>query len=453
MTQPQFKSIVPFVRNWIGLLLTGLLMLMPAGGLAHSGSRSPLDTNRVVQSPRREVQPLDPGKPLERKLAGGEAHLYEIKLTSEQFLRLVVDQRGIDVALTLFEPNGKKIVEVNNRHGERGLETASLVAVEPGSYRIEVRSTRETDPFGAYQIKVEGLHSASDHDRVTNTAEHLVAEANTLQARPTKESLSPAIAKYQEALRLVEVSGDLQMKAVVLNMIGRSYFSLGEYQKALEYHHQALPLARAASDHQAEAATLTYIGDGYRLTSENEKAVDYLSQAVHAWQMIQDRRGEVGALNILARVYHQMGDQYKSIFSFDHALQLSRALSDPDLEINTLSGMGLSYYTVGENEKAIEIWKQELVLIKANGQTGWEAHVLAASVRESCFDQPKVSITVRATRPNGVVDTDQANVAAGNITTTIPLSGTPGAVASFEIIVSATAGSVIEKSALSSGAF
>lgn len=71
----------------------------------------------------------------------------------------------------------------------------------------------------------------------------------------------------------------------------------------------------------------------------------------------------------------------------------------------------------------------------------------------SCFDQPKVSITVRVTRPNGVVDTGQANVPAGDTTTTIPLSGTPGTVASFDIIVSATAGSVIEKSVTSAGVF
>jgi hypothetical protein len=72
---------------------------------------------------------------------------------------------------------------------------------------------------------------------------------------------------------------------------------------------------------------------------------------------------------------------------------------------------------------------------------------------ESCFDQPKVSIVVRLTRPNGVVDAGQANVAAGDTTTTIPISGTPGSVTSFEIIVTASAGSVIEKSVTSTGAF
>lgn len=71
----------------------------------------------------------------------------------------------------------------------------------------------------------------------------------------------------------------------------------------------------------------------------------------------------------------------------------------------------------------------------------------------SCFDPPKISIVVRVTRASGVVDTGQANTGAGNTTTTISLPGTPGSVASFEILVTATAGSVVEKSSVSTGAF
>jgi hypothetical protein len=80
-------------------------------------------------------------------------------------------------------------------------------------------------------------------------------------------------------------------------------------------------------------------------------------------------------------------------------------------------------------------------------------HTGLPQLAESCFDAPKISIAVRVTRPNGVIDTGQANIAAGNTTTTISLSGVPGAIASFEIIVSATAGSVIEKTVTGSGAF
>jgi CHAT domain-containing protein len=264
---------------------------------------------------------------------------------------------------------------VDNQKGERGAEAVSLIANAPGVYRIEVRSKRKTDPPGTYQLKAE-IRAATEQDQALNTAEQLLAGANLLRTQSTKESLSQAIAKYQEALTQFELAGDLRMKAIVLNMIGRSSFSLGEYQKAIDYHLQALPLAQAAADHQAEAAILTSLGDAYRLASEHEKALEQLGQAIQGWQSLQDRRGEVGALNIIARVYFQMGDQYKSIFSFDRALNLSRILSDQSLEIDTLGGMGLSYYALGENERAAEIWKQQLVLMRTLGQTSNEANIL-----------------------------------------------------------------------------
>ena len=71
----------------------------------------------------------------------------------------------------------------------------------------------------------------------------------------------------------------------------------------------------------------------------------------------------------------------------------------------------------------------------------------------SCFDLPKVSIIVRLTRPNGVVDSAQANVDPGGTTANMTLPGTPGNVASFEILVTATIGSVVDKVSTSQGNF
>jgi len=322
-----------------------------------------------------DIAQLEPGKFFERKLEGGESHSYEIRMTAEQFLRIVVDQRGIDIALNLFAPDGRQLSSVDYRHGERGLEAASAVASTPGVYRIEVRSKRKTDLSGSYQLKSE-LRVATGQDRSLNTAEQMVAGGNKLRIESTKELLLQAIAKYEESLTLLELAGDLQMKPIALNLIGRSYFSLGEYQKAIHYHLRSLPFARSASDLQTEAATLTNIGDAYRLLNQHEKALEYLSLALTGWQTLEDRRGEVAALNVIARVYFLKGDQYKSIASFDRALYLSRILADQNLEIDTLGGLGLSYYVLGENEKAAEIWKQQLALLRTAGQTGRESSVL-----------------------------------------------------------------------------
>src|SRR5262245_3929002 len=44
----------------------------------------------------QEIISLEPGKPVERELSGGQSHSYKITLVPGQYLRIEVEQRGID---------------------------------------------------------------------------------------------------------------------------------------------------------------------------------------------------------------------------------------------------------------------------------------------------------------------------------------------------------------------
>src|SRR5215813_9172465 len=85
----------------------------------------------------QESDSLEPGKPVERELSGGQSHSYKITMISGQYLRVVVEQRGIDVAVALVAPDGKKISEVDSEHQVEGSETVSAIAEAPGAYLIE----------------------------------------------------------------------------------------------------------------------------------------------------------------------------------------------------------------------------------------------------------------------------------------------------------------------------
>ncbi|MFY9573600.1 MAG: hypothetical protein WAV20_19555, partial [Blastocatellia bacterium] len=76
----------------------------------------------------REIRPLEAGKPMERELAGGQGHSYRIELISGQYLRVVVYQKGIDVAVTVFGPNGNKVAEIDSPNGMNGPEPISVIA-------------------------------------------------------------------------------------------------------------------------------------------------------------------------------------------------------------------------------------------------------------------------------------------------------------------------------------
>jgi hypothetical protein len=76
----------------------------------------PSVTSRFSTSAQREpdVRPLEPGKPIERELASGQSHSYQITLAVGQYLLAVVDQRGIDVVVQLLGPDDKQILEFDS---------------------------------------------------------------------------------------------------------------------------------------------------------------------------------------------------------------------------------------------------------------------------------------------------------------------------------------------------
>src|SRR5262249_21571250 len=145
----------------------------------------------------QENQPLrrlELGKPIERELAGGQSHDYQLTLADGQYVNLVVDQRGIDVVVKLFGPDGKAIMEFDSESRAQGHESVSVVAEAGGSYRLSVQRKLNRAAGGRYEIRIEALRVATDDDRALYEASKLVSECVRLRSA----------GKFDEALPLAE---------------------------------------------------------------------------------------------------------------------------------------------------------------------------------------------------------------------------------------------------------
>src|SRR5262249_15808439 len=69
---------------------------------------------------------LEPNKPIERELAGSQSHSYQLALAAGQYLMVIADQKGVDVVVTLFNPEGKELVKVDGPGGAYGPERLSI---------------------------------------------------------------------------------------------------------------------------------------------------------------------------------------------------------------------------------------------------------------------------------------------------------------------------------------
>jgi hypothetical protein len=109
-------------RSLAKFLAFYLLFNSLAVALSENASGRPLGrpTQQPTQAPRdalakaddeKEARLLDPGRPLKRELAGGHSHTYQIRLSVGQFLKVIVEQQGIDVVVQLSGPGGAQIAE------------------------------------------------------------------------------------------------------------------------------------------------------------------------------------------------------------------------------------------------------------------------------------------------------------------------------------------------------
>jgi hypothetical protein len=182
------------------------------------GSAGP---NPIVQGEKDE-RPIEPGKPIERELAGGQSHAYQITLSAGQFMKVIVEQRGIDVVVGLLGPDAKQIMEFDSEIRSQGQETVWQVAEVAGSYRLNVKAKHKVAPAGGYEIRLVELRAATEKDLVLQEARKLHTESQRLSRAGKYDESRPAAERALE-LREKALGPGRPDVAASLNNLGDLY--------------------------------------------------------------------------------------------------------------------------------------------------------------------------------------------------------------------------------------
>jgi tetratricopeptide (TPR) repeat protein/CHAT domain-containing protein len=331
---------------------------------------------RAIAQEAQAIRPLELNKSLERELAGGQIHASQLTLAAEQYLHLIVEQRGIDVVVLVFGPDGKKLAEVDSPNGTQGPEVVSLVAEAAGSYRIEVRSLEKDAAAGRYEISVRELRAATAQDKSRVMAARAFLAAEQFRSQGQRESLRRASEKYEEALTLWRAAKDSASEADTLLKLGQCHISLNEYSKAKDWLEKALALQQTTNARRGEAETLHNLGRVYYFTEDKDRALAYYDQALSLWRASKDPVGEAATLNNIGLIYDNQGERRKALGYFEQALPLWRAGQDRQGEGTTLDNMSRIYSFLGEKQKALGFYQQALALARATGSRPREATTL-----------------------------------------------------------------------------
>ncbi|BAG02494.1 tetratricopeptide protein [Microcystis aeruginosa NIES-843] len=182
-----------------------------------------------------------------------------------------------------------------------------------------------------------------------------------------------AIEFHQQSLAIFREIGDRGGEAASYNNLGNVYNSLGEYQKAIEFHQQSLAIKREIGDRGGEAKSYGNLGNVYYSLGEYQKASEFHQQSLAIDREIGDRGGEAYSYNNLGTVYSSLGEYQKAIEFYQQSLAIKREIGDRGGEAKSYGNLGNVYNSLGEYQKAIEFYQQSLAITREIGDRGGEA--------------------------------------------------------------------------------
>src|ERR1700750_891555 len=299
--------------------LKSCLIIMSACVLA-------LGTSRCVsaQAARARTQAqaqTQQAQPIEREIAGSEIHSYGMTLAPGQFIRAVIDQRGVDIIITLLGPDGRELLHADSPSaGSWGPEPLFFEVLSGGRYLIQVRPRASSAPPGKYLFEIESRQAYGRGENAFR-AERVFAEAARLLGA-SAGNRQQAVAKYEEALRLFRDSGDRRGTILTLTIIAAIHASVGDEQRALPFFNEALSLQTSGGDEHGAAFTRGEMARAYLSLGDRDRALEYFEAARRGFLNVGDRRMAAYTFVNAGAVHDSMGERREALADYERALPL-----------------------------------------------------------------------------------------------------------------------------------
>jgi CHAT domain-containing protein/tetratricopeptide (TPR) repeat protein len=355
---------------------------------AHSGAGN--SSPAPSQSQSELPAPLKGGDSVQGTITPGQPHVYAIDLAAGQYLHLEVEMERIDLKVRLLSPEGAELEQGENLVQNPSIPL-SFVAPAGGTYRLEIRQPvgpdhKQGERSGAdqssqlktYTIRVDQLRGSEPDDPKRITAEHASSAADKLRAEGTGPSRHQAITQYEAALTVWTELADQPRQADTLSSIGRTYYDLGDMNKALEFWNRELTVRQALGHPDDEGNVLGSIASVYSRLGDRQKALEYFSQSVEKLRAAGDKASEGTALSSIGNTYFGLGQVRKSLEFYEQALPLEHGVGSPSAEGATLGNMGIAYSALGQPQKALDYSRQALQLALAAGDLDGQAATLTS---------------------------------------------------------------------------
>jgi CHAT domain-containing protein len=298
-------------------------------------------------------------------MKGGESHTYRLTLAEGDYVRVVVDQEGVDVVVSIYDPERRLLIRMDSPNGMRGPEAASALARVAGDYIVEVVAY-EPPLAGGYVLRVEGPRAAVAADETRVEAERQFVAAQQ----------EPSVANFERALALWRQLGDAGGEGYTLCALGQTYKKLSKLSDALDNFALARERLHAVRDVPGEAYVLNETGAAYRDLGNPLDALPLYDRALELRTEIGDLWGQAQMRNNIGYLYSRIGRQQKALENYEQALPLWRSAGDLGKEFRTRNNIALVYLNTGSLTEAYEEYQKLLSSCREAGDHALEPFVV-----------------------------------------------------------------------------
>jgi CHAT domain-containing protein len=310
---------------------------------------------------------LEPGQSIKRELAAGQEHTYQIKLSVDQFMKVAVEQQGIDVMVRVTGPDGKQITEFDSESSLWEKELVALVAKAPGDYRLIVRPTQKRAPAGGYRIRIEETRAATENDRALYETYLLYQEAMKLRDEGNYDEALPLFERVIETRKRI-LGPDAPDLAAAIHDLAVFYYYKGDYPRVEPLSNRALAIQEKAlgRNHPNVATTLNLLTILYSNKGDYEKAEQLAKRALAIKEKALGPEHSTLAFYLcnLAHIYDRKGDYDKAKPLYMRALVIREKTlgREHQLVAQSLNDLANLYYNKGDYTNAESLHRRALTI-------------------------------------------------------------------------------------------
>ena len=301
-------------------------------------------------------------QPQEGLVEPGQEETLTFAVHAGDSVRITVREKGDGVIVSIDDPDGKRVAGPANPISALPETWLSVVAEQDGMYTLRLRALKNNKAATSYVASIDELRKATEQDRKRYAAERLVHEAEELRANGGGDNLKSALARLQEALPIVEASGDRRFLAETYHLCGLTRDYLGQLKESAECYERAIAIRREDGDARAEGETLANLGPVYRQMDDLVRAQQALERAIELLPGKGDPRSESTAYHNMGTLQFNLGAYQKSLAAYQEAVRIRHAAGMRAPESESLSGVASALRNLGETQKALDLYGQALAV-------------------------------------------------------------------------------------------